>query len=1362
MKKLLPILLFLSCIRSGKAQTQDYRLHFQNETILLPENGTDILGRTFLPEHAFFGGKGYAVVQFFEIPNSSVRISLSRSGVELLDYLPEKAYIASISKNVRPEALRKFAFRSVVPVKPEWKISKALFEILQNHPQQLLVQFYDDVDYSAAVDLITGNGLEIIKQFPSRKYLYLKANGATIEQIADYPFVAHLDVIAPKGEPEDQDSRSLHQSSQLDNEYASDLRLNGEGVNVQVRDDGTVGPHIDFKGRLTELSRYNGSVNHGDMVAGSSGGAGNLNPLMKGIATGAGFFITEYDQSFTDTTIGLHRYKKVMVTNTSYTDGCNRYTSVSQTIDVQHLQNKKLIHVFSAGNNNGTSCGYGAGTQWGNVTGGHKQGKNGIAAANIDDNIDIAPSSSRGPAHDGRIKPDVSAHGTNVNMTFPNNTYTVNSGTSFSSPITAGILAVMYQTYRMENQGNDPDGALMKAILLNTATEIGNYGPDFKFGWGVANAQRATEAIQNQQYSTDSIDQSEVRTIKLKMPDNIKQAKIMLLWPDYQASPNVKKALVNDLDLTVTSPDGRTMMPFVLDPTPNVVNLDSPAKRGRDSLNNVEQVAIENPLPGAEYTVTVSGYNIPKGLQQFYLTWDFLEDNFIPMEMKKESYLPGEKIAVRWITPAVDTGAVKIEFTPNNGQTWSNLGYKNINLTHTTYTLPKVNTEWAKFRFTYKNRQYQTSFFSICEQPKTFTVTKICPDSVSMTWDAIAAPVSYEPMFLGDKYMEPLGKTKGKTLTAGTPKGFFSNSSNWFTIRSEFDSSGMISKRKNAISVPAALLNCPLSKDLALEGNFLSTEDYYSSQCDSMLTDSVEISIMNAGDDIQSDAYVSYQFGSNAVVTDTIAIKLGRKENSTHTFSRRFSVSGNGSATLKAWVTLSDGDLFEANDTIRKTISYNVSDVTNHVKSITYSENFNRQNVGYPEGWTTRQIPADNFTWENVVVPGIDGLRSNALSINLNQAVLNRSDELFTPPVYIDSTVANPYLMFDMAYGAGNSTLGTDLMEIFAYENCDKSDEKRLLSLSDKNLSTDSEPNVWQPNYSSSWRLVPVNISALKGKTIIFGFRATSKKISVLYIDNVRFGNYNPVTAKAEIIASKSTLCPLGVNTYAAINTDPSFIYEWTFAGGNPARGVGPGPIDVTYPTATANTAVTLKLTSPLGTSSAQFNNLVIQQLPVARFSVLLNGLAVECKNQSQYANSYLWDFGDTNTSDQFEPAHVYNKEGSYSVVLSSKNECGEGRLTRKVNMTSTSTGAIGSSGTAQLLPNPNEGSFNIILNDATPADALLSITNLNSTTLWESNIVINSPSQTIKVDQPDLASGVYLFNILTKDNTLTLKFIKK
>ena len=89
-----------------------------------------------------------------------------------------------------------------------------------------------------------------------------------------------------------------------------------------------------------------------------------------------------------------------------------------------------------------------AGSGWGNVTGGHKQGKNVIAVANLTLTGELASSSSRGPAADGRIKPDIGAKGSSVNSTVPTNDYDLKTGTSMSCPGIAGVMAQVYQGYK--------------------------------------------------------------------------------------------------------------------------------------------------------------------------------------------------------------------------------------------------------------------------------------------------------------------------------------------------------------------------------------------------------------------------------------------------------------------------------------------------------------------------------------------------------------------------------------------------------------------------------------------------------------------------------------------------------------------------------------------------------------------------------------------------------------------------------------------------------------------------------------------------------------------------------------------------
>ncbi|MBK7232968.1 MAG: hypothetical protein IPH93_12090 [Saprospiraceae bacterium] len=67
-----------------------------------------------------------------------------------------------------------------------------------------------------------------------------------------------------------------------------------------------------------------------------------------------------------DRTLDLHQINGVVITNSSYSNGCNAgYTAISQIVDKQIWENPNLLHVFSAGNSNNLDCGLWCRNQWG-------------------------------------------------------------------------------------------------------------------------------------------------------------------------------------------------------------------------------------------------------------------------------------------------------------------------------------------------------------------------------------------------------------------------------------------------------------------------------------------------------------------------------------------------------------------------------------------------------------------------------------------------------------------------------------------------------------------------------------------------------------------------------------------------------------------------------------------------------------------------------------------------------------------------------------------------------------------------------------------------------------------------------------
>lgn len=101
-----------------------------------------------------------------------------------------------------------------------------------------------------------------------------------------------------------------------------------------------------------------------------------------------------------------------------------------------------------------------------------------ISVGAVDDNGSIASFSSRGPTADGRIKPDVVAPGVTVFRANGYGGYTYGSGTSFSTPLTAGCLALLKQILP-----SGTSSAQIRAKLKSSASQSSN--PDNVYGWGV-------------------------------------------------------------------------------------------------------------------------------------------------------------------------------------------------------------------------------------------------------------------------------------------------------------------------------------------------------------------------------------------------------------------------------------------------------------------------------------------------------------------------------------------------------------------------------------------------------------------------------------------------------------------------------------------------------------------------------------------------------------------------------------------------------------------------------------------------------------------------------------------------------------
>lgn len=234
-----------------------------------------------------------------------------------------------------------------------------------------------------------------------------------------------------------------------------------------------------------------------------------------------------------------------------------------------------------------------------------------------------------GPSDDGRIKPDIVANGASLYSTLSgnNSAYGNSSGTSMSSPNAAGSAVLLIEHYVNLFPGQAMRSSTLKGLIIHTADDLGNPGPDYSFGWGLMNTKAAADHIQAH-YDFPTLNKMVEAVINAANPiqeysfewDGSSAIRATLCWTDPPATTisglnNPSPRLVNDLDIRILGPGGSpTYLPYILDPA----NPSNSASTGDNTLDNVEQVSIASPGTAGIYTARVTYKGSLTGAQQVY------------------------------------------------------------------------------------------------------------------------------------------------------------------------------------------------------------------------------------------------------------------------------------------------------------------------------------------------------------------------------------------------------------------------------------------------------------------------------------------------------------------------------------------------------------------------------------------------------------------------------------------------------------------------------------------------------------------------------------------------------------------------
>ncbi|MDO8724483.1 MAG: S8 family serine peptidase [Candidatus Methanoperedens sp.] len=611
--------------------------------------------------------EGYYIVQFKGFIQDEWKQTVRDSGAVIFDYVPNNAFIVRMNASVKANVESLDIVQWAGIYQPSFRISPVLQTAGEDHVN-ITVLLFDAMDNRRISEQINNLGGEVVED--AGGIMRVRIDRSKISDIAVMNGVSWIEKYVPPVIFNDV-------ASNITGVYTvrNTQGLNGSGQIVAVADTGLdtgvndTSMHDDIEGRIVALIDRSGNgaadlySGHGTHVAGSVLGNGiKSGGQFKGMAPDAQL-VFQAVESTEDSLSGIPEDLKVLFqqaydrgarihTNSWGSSVNGQYTIDSQNLDLFAWEHPDMLILMAAGNEGTDSDSDGVidldsigspATAKNSLTVGASENyrpsfldtwysgfgyiNNPIRSDKISDNIEgLAAFSSRGPTDDGRIKPDVVAPGTFIislrSSVSPagglwsdyNTYYRYSGGTSMSTPIVAGIAALIRQYY-VQNESISPSAALLKATIINGADNMtpGQYGtgaykeiqsrPDNAQGWGRVNISNSLfpSAPQKMRYqdNTTGLSTSQSWNTSYNITSNSEPLRVTLVWTDYKGNPAALIQLVNNLTLNVTTPSGSYYL----------------GNEG-DSVNNVEQVELSSPAVGW-YNISVEGTNVPHGPQQF-------------------------------------------------------------------------------------------------------------------------------------------------------------------------------------------------------------------------------------------------------------------------------------------------------------------------------------------------------------------------------------------------------------------------------------------------------------------------------------------------------------------------------------------------------------------------------------------------------------------------------------------------------------------------------------------------------------------------------------------------------------------------
>ncbi|PCJ65977.1 MAG: hypothetical protein COA58_07815 [Bacteroidetes bacterium] len=141
------------------------------------------------------------------------------------------------------------------------------------------------------------------------------------------------------------------------------------------------------------------------------------------------------------------------------------------------------------------------------------------------------------------------------------------------------------------------------------------------------------------------------------------------------------------------------------------------------------------------------------------------------------------------------------------------------------------------------------------------------------------------------------------------------------------------------------------------------------------------------------------------------------------------------------------------------------------------------------------------------------------------------------------------------------------------------------------------------------------------------------------------------------------------VETYTINNIENADSYEWSVLSGGSITADLINSVKVNWQDTGLHT-ITVRAKNECADGPLRTVQVYVLSEPISQFSESVDGIEVSFINECQYGESYLWTFGDGQTSTEVSPVYKFIDKGDYTTTLKAINRCAENSSNKNLSLT--------------------------------------------------------------------------------------------